>query len=172
MRATVAQHIRAKELSQEAFTTMFGVEPNLGERQYLQAVACRETTYGGGWKGDGVGSNNMGAIQGGSPPCAATEFETQDTHEDGSVYRWCYKRYPTPLDGWIDLVHVLYEVRPGVRLFAANGEFMRAVAEQRRTKYFEAPLERYQKGIDSCLRELSNALGEPYNPKAEEAPRG
>ncbi len=172
MRATAAQHIKARDLSQEAFIAVFGLVPSLGERQYLQAVGCLESTYGGGWKGAGVGYNNIGAIQGGRPPCdPATEFETGDTHEDGTGYRWCYKKYPTLLDGWIDLVRTLYVKgggydRSGVRLLAANNEFMKAVEEQRRTHYFEAPLTRYQGSIDSCLKELTSVLGEPYAPKA------
>jgi len=161
-RATKAQHSRARELATVAFAQVYGHAPSLGERQYLQAVACLETTYGAGWRGDGKGSNNMGAIQAGRPPCnPATSFETRDTHADGTVYRWCYKRYATPLDGWIDLVRVLFKKREGVRALAARADFMAAVAEQRRTKYFEAPLERYQKAVFSCLREMSEALGEP-----------
>jgi len=167
MRATPAQHIRAKELSNQAFIEVFNREPVLGERQYLQAVGCVESTYGAGWKDEGDDSNNMGAIQGGKPPCDDNEFQTTDTHADGSVYSWCYKEYATPLDGWIDLVKTLYIAhgRDSVRRFAAQNDFAGAAAMQRSTRYYEAPLERYQASIDSCLREFSTVLGEPYAPK-------
>jgi hypothetical protein len=169
MRASFAQHVEARDLANQAFIETLNRDPNLTERQYLQAVACLETTYGAGWRGASVagkGSNNMGAIQGGRPPCnPETEFETSDTHADGTVYRWCYKKYPTPLDGWKDLVKVLYVNRPSVLGAASSGNIDAAVREQRITGYFEAPLDRYTKGVWSCITELANSLGEPIPPK-------
>jgi peptidoglycan hydrolase-like protein with peptidoglycan-binding domain len=164
---SVAAHAEARSLSNKAFVAVYGHAPSLGERQFLQAIGCVETSYGKGWRGDGIGSNNIGAIQApGGPPCnPATSFETTDTHEDGSTYSWCYKRYATLLDGWIDLVRTLYARREGVRRLANDNDFSGAVAQMRATRYFEAPLDVYRRRVDSCLVELTAALGEPYSPK-------
>jgi hypothetical protein len=174
MRATLAQHVRARDLANEAFFHVYSRLPSLGERQYLQAISCRESTYGAGWKGEGIGSNNQGAIQCSTPPpCDPAKcFETVDHHEDGSEYHWCYKKYPTALDGWIDLVKTLYisHDRDGIRVFANEFRFDLAAEEQRRTGYFEANLDAYRKGTDACLKELATALGEPYSPKVGGSP--
>ncbi len=173
MRASPAQHIAAQDFSYQAFYEVFGREPTISERQYVQAIGCVETTYGAGWHGAGVGSNNMGAIQSlDKPPCnPETSFLYSDTHEDGQRYQWCYAKYPTPLDGWIGLVRRLYIGRHRdidgdmLRQLADEGDFMGAVAAQRASGYFELALSSYQKSVDSCLREMSQVLGEPYAPK-------
>lgn len=170
-RATVAMHERARDESRAAFVAIFGREPSLCERQYLQAVALLETTYGYGWRwsqgAEAVGSNNMGAIQAGKPPCnPATSFETSDTREDGTVYRWCYKKYPTRAAGWADLVRTLYQRRPTVLERASACDIDGAVSQQRETGYFELALTKYQAAMWSGLTEIAAALGEPLPPKA------
>lgn len=161
-----------RELAEEAFTIVFDREPTISERQLVQAVGTAESSGGRGWKGEGANSNNIGAIQAGRPPCnPETSFQTTDTHEDGSKYVWCYKKYPTRLDGWVDLVRTLYTGRfksidrDVIRQLADEGDFMGAVAAQRASGYFEAPLSRYQTKVHNILTEMSAALEEPYNPK-------
>jgi len=175
MRLSQSQYAADRDLSRQAFAKVFSREPKLGERQFLQAVGCVETSGGRGWRwsqgAEAVNSNNIGAIQGGSLPCnPATEFETSDTHADGTEYRWCYKKYPTKLDGWVDLARTLYTgthndvSRKLIRQSAADGNFNNAVRLQRESGYFEAGLTTYQRAIDSCIREMSQTLGEPYLP--------
>lgn len=183
MYLSVAQYEVDRDLVEDAYAKVFNRSASIAERQFVQAVGTAESSGGRGWKGAGVDSNNIGAMQA-TPrngPCVAgkepdcdpdTSFVTGDTHEDGTAYRCCYKKYPTRLDGWIDLVRRLYtgKYRNGVtgesiRQAASDSEFMKAVSLQRQSGYFELKLEQYQSKVDLILREMSEVLQEPYSPK-------
>lgn len=129
------------------------------ELQYLLAVSRLESGYGDAWKGDGVGSNNMGAIQVTPAMVAAGVpfFETRDTHEDGTPYIGRFRRYPSKHHGLIDLARVL--LKPNVRAAIARGDGDAAVAEQRRNGYFEAPLARYQAAMKNHHARLVAGAG-------------
>lgn len=129
------------------------------EIQYLLAVSRLESGHGDNWKGAGVGSNNMGAIQVTPAMVAAGVpfFETTDTHADGTKYVGRFRRYPSKQHGLIDLARVL--LRPNVRAAIARGDGDAAVAEQRRNGYFEAPLARYQAAMRDHYAKLIAGAG-------------
>lgn len=122
-------HVTARPVIVQAFEAVFGRAPTLPEAQIAQAVAWGESNYGMGWKGDGVGSNNWGAVQSGKLPCdPATEFEYTDTNPTSSgasiPYRICFRRYPTAADGATHFIQVLYKKRPSVLAAASNGDLL------------------------------------------------
>jgi hypothetical protein len=109
--------------------------------RHLCGVGSLETQYGAGWRGAGRGSNNMGAIQAGAGWSGAT-FEYTDTHPnaDGTStpYRVAFRAYPTPLDGWCDLAHVMFTGRRADVLVAARQGDTYSVSElMRKTGYYE-----------------------------------
>ena len=106
-------------------------------------------------------ANNWGAIQCSSPPpCPPTCVELTDTHADGSTYQWCYRRYPTSVDGAADLVRELYR-RDGVPEALASGDAARIANRMRASRYFEAPEARYAKAIATNATTIATNLGEP-----------
>ncbi len=166
--ASTAMHMQARTESEAAFRAVFSREPSICERQFLQAVALLESTYGNGWKGEGIGSNNMGAIQ---TPCTnASSFSYTDRHADGTEYETCFRTYSSRSEGWVDLVRTLYirHDRHTVLAAAERCDFDAAVRAQRESGYFEAPVSTYQQGIRARISEIAQVLGEPYSsPKAE-----
>lgn len=106
-------HAEARQHTARGFKLMFGREPTTSEAQIAQGVAWLETNYGMGWKGAGVGSNNMGAVQAGRPPCdPAKSFlytDTNPTDGGGSIpYAICFKKYPGPVEGFTDVIKNVY----------------------------------------------------------------
>jgi hypothetical protein len=134
-----------------------GIAPNLHATQAVQAIGRFEGNYGYAFGG----ANNWGAVQCTSPPpCPPTCVELTDTHADGTKYQWCYRRYPTPVDGAADLVRELYR-RDGVPEALALGD-ARLIAERMRAAgYFEAPAERYAKTIAGNAETIARNIGEP-----------
>lgn len=168
---TLQLHQQARAESYNAFLAEYGRAPNLGERQIVQVMGLHESSYGYGWRREGVGSNNMGAIQSAQrPPCdGVTAFQYGDTHADGSAYVWCYRKYPTREAGWRDLVRTAYRNRGRevVRAAAARGDWRGAITKLRETGYFELPLPLALRAYEGKLREMTTMLGEPMpNPKA------
>jgi flagellum-specific peptidoglycan hydrolase FlgJ len=107
----VTTHTQAREYARAALRHQFDCDPSYGEIVALAGIACLETNYGNGWKGAGVGSHNMGAIQcGGS--WTGQRFACIDTHPntDGTStpYRIDFRKYSSVEDGWADLVRVVY----------------------------------------------------------------
>ena len=106
-------HAQMRSILAEAFRVGFGRPGSTSELQCLQAVAKLETNYGDGWRGAGKGSNNIGAIQKGS--WARETFVYTDTrpNADGTStpYQTHFRKYPTLLDGAIDLVRVVYKIQ-------------------------------------------------------------
>ncbi len=106
-------HTQARQYTKQGFKAHFGREPTTSEAQIAQGVAWLETNYGMGWKGAGKGSNNMGAVQSGKPPCdPAKSFlytDTNPTDGGGSIpYAICFKKYPTAEAGFADVVKNVY----------------------------------------------------------------
>jgi len=157
--ASKARHEQARAEASAALVAR-GLSNETCVRQFLMAVALLETEYGYGWTGDGVGSNNMGSIQRGRPPCGDDAFGHGDTHEGGEAYAACFAIYPSRAAGWEALVNELYLRRSKVLRAARACDMMGAVAAMRASGYFEAPLERYQEGIRARVAEIAAALGE------------
>ena len=134
-----------------------GITPNLAATQAVQAIGRFEGAYGsafGGWK-------NWGAVQcRASPPCPPNCVELTDTHADGTPYRWCYRVYPSHVDGAADLIRELYR-RDGVPQALAAGDADRIANRMRAAGYFEAPESRYAKAIENNARDIAASLGEP-----------
>jgi hypothetical protein len=116
-------HQAARAFASEALHNRFWRTPYPGEIIHLAAIAWIETSYGAGWKGAGRDSYNMGAIQCGSS-WTGDRFSYTDTrpNPDGTStrYQTHFRKYPTPLAGWSDLVDVAYihRGRKDVRLAA------------------------------------------------------
>lgn len=152
-----------------------GTEPTLGEAQTIQAVGRFEGSYGlatrpAAW----VGSNNWGAVQcGHGAPCGDSCFETRDTHADGSEYHWCYKRYPSAVDGARDVVRLLTTKRPTVWDAMRAGDADGVAGQMRATGYHETAVPTYAERIAHNAHELADALGEEWVVRrAVDAPLG
>lgn len=103
-------HKDARQLCAAAFAEQFNREGTTPELQCLQAVAWLETNYGASWKGAGVGSFNMGAIQKGG--WLGAVFTYTDTHPnaDGTStpYQIGFRKYSNAVAGFQDLCKVVY----------------------------------------------------------------
>lgn len=163
-RATKAQHVKARQLGAEAFTAIIGSPPSTDELRMLLAVSLAETTFGGGWKGDGVGSFNTGALQAGRSWTGPT-FGADDTHPTptggATPYHARFRKYATALDGWKDLVRVLYVQMASVRDAARTGNAQDVAQAMHDHGYYEgrgatveARIRNYATTLSSCLNEI------------------
>lgn len=147
-------HSQARDVLELAFEAR-GIKPSARELQAVQAIAHLESFYGSK-------ANNWGSIQSNqSPPCGPNAIELTDTHADGTPYQWCYRAYPTPQAGAEDLLAQLYR-RKGVPQALKDGTGLEVAQAMRATGYFEAPADRYGKGITDRARLISEALKEPF----------
>lgn len=165
------KHAEAERYATDALRIVFDGEPKRPETQVLMGIAWLETQYGAGWKGAGVGSHNMGAIQSGRIPCnPETSFEYTDTSPTSSgasvPYRICFKRYPGAIDGFADLARVAFRKRPSVYEAAKRGNLYDVSAELRRTGYYEGfgktQLERianHHRALQAGVVRAARALG-------------
>jgi len=163
--ASKTRHEQARTESEAALRAR-GIPVELCVRQFLQTIGFGESGYGYAWTGDGAGSNNIGAIQRGRPPCGDNAFGHGDTHESGQAYAACFAIYPTRAAGWEALAYELFIKRPPVYAAARACNFDLAVKEMRRDTpkyggYFELPLADYQDAVQRHVAEIASALGEP-----------
>lgn len=174
----MASHAQAREWAHDGFVLQFQREPTLAEVQFVQAIALLESGYGQGWKNDGVGSWNMGAVQAGRPPCnPETSFSYTDTHpnSDGTStpYTICFRKYPGPVEGMADVARILY------KQMSIIPSSIRAVSTQMYEKHYyegfgatkEARINNHVKALTAGLEKITTALGEPI-PSAEGGPGG
>lgn len=134
-------HDDARTMAAEALRKLLGNEPEFNATRHLAAVGFLESHYGYGWRGAGVGSNNMGAIQAGRSWRGDT-FEYTDTHPnpDGTStrYRVAFRKYPTAQAGWDDLARVMFGgVRHRVLISASRGDSYTVSQGMRETGYYE-----------------------------------
>lgn len=140
----------------EAFKAVIGRLPTRNEAQIIQSVGEHETNWGQGWKeGEGLGSNNVGAVQG-SPG-----FEHIDHHADGSQYTTTFRSYPSLLEGAKDLVRLLTIKRPAAWSRIRAGDYRGAAYAMRASGYFEAPAESYYQAILKAGQKIATDLNEP-----------
>jgi len=118
-----------REITSAAFHQQFGREGNLNEVRLAQAICGLETGYASTWKGAGVGSNNMGAIQQGS--WHGKVFTYADTHPnaDGTSTKYSigFRWYDTPFAGVLDVIKVVYcafPIRAKALEAAARGDVL------------------------------------------------
>lgn len=132
------RHIQARGILTEAFQNVLGRPPTLAEIQYAHAVAEEETSYGGGWKGAMIGSNNWGAVQcpanaQGGPDC----IPYQDSQSSGQTYSIAFRRYATPVQGAEDVIRHIFKLRPITAASLAAGEPTYFTSyDMRREKYY------------------------------------
>lgn len=156
-------HTQAREFARQALAKAFGGEPMYGEIVAMAGVACLETSYGDGWKGTGVGSFNMGAVQCGAS-WTGKRFSYIDTHpnNDGTStpYRIDFRKYGTVEDGWADLVRVVYvnRGRHTVREAARAESWADVSAQLHATQYFEGMGKTVADRIHNHLLALEGAI--------------
>jgi hypothetical protein len=124
------------------------------EIQYALAVARGESFYGKGWKGEGVGSKNWGAVQGSGP---AGSFSNKDHHADGTAYTGKFKRYQSDEQGFLDMARIL--LKQNVRDALARGSLRDAVFAQHSNRYFELAPEKYLQAVLRNYAALTNNTG-------------
>lgn len=130
-------HALARPIMAAAFARVMGRKPNLFELQYAQAIAFLESSYGRGWKGEMVGSNNWGAVQ-----CASGNqsgcIPYRDSFPDGTTYAITFRSYASPEDGAVDVIRHVFSLRPRVAQALASGgaTAFRASLAMRRGKYY------------------------------------
>lgn len=154
---------RAVGTDAEAYAIAKRAAPGMPEEQlqYALTVARGEGYYGKGWKGDGVGSNNWGAVQGTG---SAGSFVTTDHHADGSAYQGKFKRYSTPEEGFNDMARVLFTGgkrgatgAAEIKSALAKGSLRDAVFAQHRNGYFELAPEKYLTAVSRNYAALTGS---------------
>ena len=156
-------HAEARALATEALGQRFGRAPHPGEVVHLAGISRLESSYGDGWKGAGRGSNNMGAIQCGAK-WKGDRFQYIDTtpQSDGTSKRYVtsFRKYPTSLDGWLDLVSVAYvnRGRETVRSAAEFQDTLGVSTELHRTGYYEGFGKTVDDRIRNHYRQLARAI--------------
>lgn len=170
----MATHAEARAWAIAGTTAALGHEPTYEQVLFVQAIALLESGYGAGWKGDGVGSWNMGAVQAGSPPCdPATSFLYTDSHpnSDGTStkYEWCYRKYPTPEAGMQAVANILYNQ---MKVVPSSIE---AVSTQMYDKHYyegfgatrEERIAGHVKALTRGLERITTKLNEPMPPATD-----
>jgi len=166
-------HAQARSLAERAFRAALARSPTLPEVQHLQGIGLLETSYGDGWKlPAAVGAHNIGAVIAGDMWHGET-FEHRDSKPvDGSNenewYVTKFRKYPTALDGWTDLVRIMYQRRPLVLAAATHGDTYGVSAALYSTKYFfgfgptsEVRIKRHFEKLSRLLGEICRSLNEP-----------
>ena len=154
-------HIEARNNAHTALVAKFGEPITPGEIKALAGVACLETSYGDGWKGAGKGSFNMGAIQGTGP---AGSFVYTDTHPNAggtnTPYQIAFRRYRSVVEGWADLVNVVYvnRGRARVREAAKAGDWYGVSKALHETGYYEGYGRTEAERVANHHRALSRAI--------------
>lgn len=165
-------HSEAYEHGSRGYAKIYGHDPSANEGLVICGVSWIESRYGSAWNID-VETWNMGAIQSSAPPCdPATEFLYTDTrpNDDGTStpYRYCFKRYSTPADGFADFVRVLFKIRnrETVRHAAELGDWYGVSAALYDTVYYqgfgptrEARIENHHRALLSSMARIAASLG-------------
>jgi hypothetical protein len=156
-------HVQARLFAAAALTNRFSEDPLEGEVKALAGIACLETRYGDGWKGAGIGSNNMGAEQCGNA-WKGDRFIYVDTHPnaDGTSkpYRACFRKYQAPWAGWFALVDIVYvnRKRDRVRQSARADDWKGVSQGLYATGYYEGFGKTSTERIANHLRSLTKAI--------------
>lgn len=146
------------------------------ERLLIQALGRHESSYGAGWKGDGIGSNNWGAVTGVGP---AGSFQYRDSRYDANTgkvieYVTSFRKYPTPESGIQDAANIA--LRANVRQALRQGDLYSAVAAMRDNRYFlgtvprDQAIEAYYKRLRNYVRNIVPAAVAAY-PNVLRAPK-
>lgn len=152
-------HAEARQLATVALQRRFGVNPTPGEVKALAGVGWLETNYGDGWKGDGAGSHNIGAIHA-DKTWSGESFTHTDSHSDGSTYETKFRAYPTALAGWVDFVGVAFveKNRAAVRVAARAQDWRGVSAALYQTGYYEGFGDTADERIANHVKALTRAI--------------
>jgi hypothetical protein len=155
-------HQKARADAAQAFADVLHVAPTANELRFLLAEGLYDSTFGAGWHDDGVGSYNMGAIHSYAGWTGET-FSYTDSHPDGTRYVQTFKKYPSAIDGWRDLVHEFYVRRPSIRSAARSGSTIAVATAMVRTKYAEGfgateadRIAGWANALQNCLDEIDS----------------
>jgi len=156
-------HSEAYLLAHSAYLTVLGNEPTGCEVAVIAAIAWLESNYGAGWKGEGEGSFNMGAITAGSswtgPVFTATDSRPNN---DGSStqYETKFRVYSSALEGFKDLVRVAFVQanRSTVRLAAFNCNIDEVSTQLYDTGYYQGFGKTREERIAGHQKAMRNAL--------------
>jgi len=158
-------HQKARADAAQAFADVLHASPNSNELRFLLAEALHDSTFGGGWHGDGVGSYNMGAIHS-YPGWTGATFSYEDSHPDGTHYLQEFKKYASAIEGWRDLVHEFYVRRPTILAAARSGSADAVATAMVRSKYAEGfgaseaeQIGGWAKALQSSLDEIDSQQG-------------
>lgn len=158
-----SKHEEARSDACKALVEVFG-SCNYDEVRHLAGIGLLETTYGTGWKGPGVDSFNMGAIQKGTGWTGDT-FVYTDTHpnDDGTStpYRIEFRKYRNKVEGWEDLAKVAYvnRKRATVKVEAHANRTYGVSSELHRTGYYEG----FGATVDDRIRNHYRSLARSLN---------
>lgn len=168
-------HASARRILTSAFAQV-GITPNAAALQAAQAVALGESNYGAGWKGEGKGSNNWGAVQAGRLPCGPDAFVYKDTHPnpDGTStpYEICFRKYETPEAGAAHMLQILFTRKgakdAGVLEAALSGDLKAFSQAMYNSHYYEgfgatpeARVANHHKMLRANVERIAKALNEP-----------
>lgn len=147
-------------------------EPPLEMLQTLGAIADLESSYGRGWSGQMVGSNNWGAITcpgynketGTCPPGCSPN---KDSSPYSGEYVTCFRRYASPADGAAGLITLLSKW-PEVIAAIESGNLDEVSWTMRQRNYYlgfksdprEAARE-HAGALEERTKQIAEAMGEP-----------
>lgn len=171
---SLGRHGKARQLVLAAWVRVHGPESviSLAAAQVIQAIGMHETGYGSAWTGNGVGSNNVGALQAGRVPADGVAppgtFVGGDKSALGKPYKILFRAYPTLLDGWVDMIKLL-TVRMTKVAAVIHSPNIRDVAQAMHdSRYYEGdatggknPVDGYAAALKRHVLAITKELGEP-----------
>lgn len=153
------RYIRDRAVLIQAFRELHGRKPSINEAQIIQSIGERESGWGTSWTGGGIGSNNVGCIQG---TYNGAGFIHTDTHADGTVYETSFRIYPSLIIGAKDFINEVTNRRPKAWSAIKAGDYYNTATSMHDDKpiYYEAPIDIYVKGMLGAGRNIAIALNE------------
>lgn len=171
LEGTPEMHATGREQLRAGYVLQQGQEPSLAELQILGAIADLESSYGRGWKGQMVGSNNWGAITCGANPdsegnCPPGCSPNRDSSPYSGEYVTCFRRWATPEEGAAGLVKLIYKWPEVVAAIQAGDIDGTSLGMRQRNYYLGTdpdPLKAaatHAASLDKRVGEIVAALGE------------
>lgn len=143
----------------EAFKELHGRTPSVKEAQIIQSIGERESGWGTTWTGAGVGSNNVGCVQG---TYNGNGFVYTDYNSRGDPYETSFRIYPSLKEGAKDFIKQVTTRRPKAWAAMKIGDYAGAAQSMHDDQpiYYEADTSVYLKGMLAAGQRIANALGE------------
>ncbi len=132
--------------------------------QGIQGVALLESHYGQAWAGDGLGSNNWGAVH---STCGPGSFVADDSHPSTGRYDQCFRRYDSPAAGAASLTRLVMRADGAVEALEA-GDLHAFTSALYQAGFFEGwgrtPEDRvlcYRRELARAVARIAERLNEP-----------